>query len=48
MDFFLRSTPNTLAAEAAAGVEHHVVLSVVGTDRLPESGFRAKVAQEEA
>ena len=49
MDFFLTSTRNTLAAEAAAGVEHHVALSVVGTDRLPDSGYcRAKVAQEEA
>jgi uncharacterized protein YbjT (DUF2867 family) len=49
MDFFLTSTRNTLAAEAAAGVKHHVVLSIVGTDRLPESGyFRAKLAQEEA
>src|SRR5262245_51268323 len=48
MDFFLTSTRNTLAAAAAAGVGHHVVLSVVGTDRLPDSGyFRAKVAQEE-
>jgi uncharacterized protein YbjT (DUF2867 family) len=36
-----------LAAEAAAGVGHHVALSVVGTDRLPENGyFRAKIAQE--
>jgi uncharacterized protein YbjT (DUF2867 family) len=49
MDFFLTSTRNTMAAEAAAGVKHHVVLSVVGTDRLPDSGyFRAKVAQEES
>jgi uncharacterized protein YbjT (DUF2867 family) len=49
MDFFLTSTRNTIAAEAAAGVKHHVVLSVVGTDRLPDSGyFRAKVAQEES
>jgi uncharacterized protein YbjT (DUF2867 family) len=49
MDFFVTSTRNTLAAEAAAGVKHHVVLSVVGTDRLPDSGyFRAKVAQEES
>jgi uncharacterized protein YbjT (DUF2867 family) len=49
LDFFLTSTRNTLAAEAAAGVEHHVVLSVVGADRLPESGYmRAKVAQEDA
>jgi uncharacterized protein YbjT (DUF2867 family) len=40
--------PTVLAAEAAAGVRHHVLLSVVGADRLPESGyFRAKVAQEE-
>ena len=49
MDFFRTSTRNMLAAEAAAGIRHHVVLSVVGTDRLPDSGyFRAKVAQEEA
>ena len=48
MDFFLTSTRNILAAEAAAGVKHHVALSVVGADRLPESGYlRAKVAQEE-
>jgi uncharacterized protein YbjT (DUF2867 family) len=40
--------PMVLAHEAAAGVGHHVLLSVVGADRLPESGyFRAKVAQEE-
>lgn len=49
LDFFLTSTRNTLAAEAAAGVNHHLVLSVVGADRLPDSGYlRAKVAQEEA
>jgi uncharacterized protein YbjT (DUF2867 family) len=49
LDFFRTSSRNILAAEAAAGVNHHVVLSVVGTDRLPDSGyFRAKVAQEEA
>src|SRR4029078_3836232 len=49
MNFFLTSTRNTLAAEAAAGVEHHVALSIVGTDRLPASGyFRAKLAQEDA
>jgi len=49
MDFFLTSTRNTLRAEATAGVKHHVVLSVVGADRLPDSGyFRAKVAQERA
>jgi uncharacterized protein YbjT (DUF2867 family) len=48
MDFFRTSTRNILAAEAVAGIEHHVVLSVVGTDRLPDSGyFRAKLAQEE-
>jgi uncharacterized protein YbjT (DUF2867 family) len=45
--FFETSTGNLLAAEAAAGVEHHVALSVVGCDRMPESGyFRAKVVQE--
>lgn len=45
--FFETSGRNLLAAEAAAGVGHHVALSVVGTDRLPESGyFRAKLAQE--
>jgi uncharacterized protein YbjT (DUF2867 family) len=48
MDFFQTSSRNLLAAETAAGVGHHVTLSVVGTDRLPESGyFRAKAAQEE-
>jgi uncharacterized protein YbjT (DUF2867 family) len=47
MDFFTTSTSNVLAAEADAGVGHHVVLSVVGTERLPESGYlRAKAAQE--
>jgi len=47
LEFFETSGRNLLAAEAAAGVKHHVALSVVGTDRLPESGyFRAKVAQE--
>jgi len=45
--FFEASSRNLLAAEAAAGVGHHVALSVVGTDRLPENGYyRAKVAQE--
>ena len=45
--FFETSTQNLLTYEAAAGVEHHVALSVVGTDRLSESGyFRAKIAQE--
>jgi uncharacterized protein YbjT (DUF2867 family) len=48
LDFFQTSSRNILAAEAAAGVEHHVTLSVVGAERLPESGyFRAKLAQEE-
>jgi uncharacterized protein YbjT (DUF2867 family) len=47
MDFFQTSGRNLLAAEAEAGVGHHVALSVVGADRLPESGYlRAKVAQE--
>ncbi|MER6174157.1 SDR family oxidoreductase [Streptosporangium sp. NPDC001681] len=47
LKFFETSTRNLLAAEAAAGVGHHVALSVVGTERLPESGyFRAKIAQE--
>jgi uncharacterized protein YbjT (DUF2867 family) len=49
MDFFQTSSRNILDAETAAGVSHHVTLSVVGTDRLQESGyFRAKLAQEEA
>ncbi|MER7693067.1 SDR family oxidoreductase [Streptomyces sp. NPDC097610] len=48
MNFFRTSTTNLLKAEADAGVQHHVALSVVGTDRLQESGyFRAKQAQEE-
>ncbi len=47
LKFFETSTGNLLAAEAAAGVGHHVALSVVGTERLLESGyFRAKIAQE--
>ncbi len=47
MNFFETSTRNLLKSEAAAGVKHHVALSVVGTDRLSESGyFRAKIAQE--
>jgi uncharacterized protein YbjT (DUF2867 family) len=47
MKFFETSTRNLLAYEAAAGVGHHVALSVVGTERLLESGFfRAKMAQE--
>jgi uncharacterized protein YbjT (DUF2867 family) len=48
MRFFQRSSRNLLAAEAAAGVGHHLALSVVGTDRLTESGyFRAKLVQEQ-
>jgi uncharacterized protein YbjT (DUF2867 family) len=47
LEFFQRSTSNLLAAEAAAGVGLHVALSVVGSERLTESGyFRAKIAQE--
>ena len=47
LDFFETSTRNLLAAEEKAGMGHHVALSVVGTDRLSESGyFRAKIAQE--
>ena len=47
MEFFDTSTRNLLAAEVAAGVKHHVAVSVVGADRLPDSGYlRAKVAQE--
>jgi uncharacterized protein YbjT (DUF2867 family) len=47
MKFFETSTRNLLTYEAAAGVGHHVALSVVGTERLSESGyFRAKIAQE--
>jgi uncharacterized protein YbjT (DUF2867 family) len=49
MDFFQTSARNVSSAETTAGVAHHVTLSVVGADRLPESGYlRAKVAQEEA
>ena len=48
LKFFETSTRNLLASEAAAGVGHHVALSVVGSERLLESGyFRAKIAQEE-
>jgi uncharacterized protein YbjT (DUF2867 family) len=47
MEFFKTSTGNLLTYEAAAGVGHHVALSIVGTDRLPDSGYmRAKIAQE--
>jgi uncharacterized protein YbjT (DUF2867 family) len=48
LEFFRASTGNLLAAAAAAGVQHYVALSVVGTDRLPGSGyFRGKRAQED-
>jgi uncharacterized protein YbjT (DUF2867 family) len=47
LEFFETSTRNILSAEAAAGAGHHVALSVVGTERLAESGYmRAKIAQE--
>src|SRR5438876_1295643 len=47
LEFFETAGRNLLAAEAAAGVSHHVALSIVGADRLPASGYlRAKVAQE--
>lgn len=47
LKFFESSTRNLLTAETGAGVKHHVALSVVGTDRLTESGyFRGKIAQE--
>ena len=47
LDFFETSGRNIIAAEVKAGVKHHVALSVVGADRLPDSGYlRAKVAQE--
>src|SRR5437588_3100561 len=47
LEFFETSGRNLLAAEAAAGVRHHVALSIIGTDRTPDNGyFRVKVAQE--
>jgi uncharacterized protein YbjT (DUF2867 family) len=47
LEFFRTSTANLLAAGAAAGVGHHVAMSIVGCDRVPDSGYlRAKVAQE--
>jgi uncharacterized protein YbjT (DUF2867 family) len=47
LEFFETSGRNLMTAEAAAGVGHHLALSVVGTERLPESGYlRAKMAQE--
>ncbi|MFI6735034.1 SDR family oxidoreductase [Nonomuraea sp. NPDC050451] len=48
LKFFETSTGNLLAAEAAAGVGHHVAVSIVGTERMPENGyFAAKIAQEQ-
>ena len=48
MSFFTAHEKNLLAAEASAGVRHHVALSIVGDDRSPDNGyFRAKVAQED-
>lgn len=47
LEFFEKSSRNLLAAEADAGVGHHVAVSIVGADRIPDSGYmRAKVAQE--
>jgi uncharacterized protein YbjT (DUF2867 family) len=49
MNFFLTASRNILAAETSGGVRHHVALSVVGADRLQDSGYmRAKLAQEDA
>jgi hypothetical protein len=49
LEFFETSGRNLLAAEAAAGVRHHIALSIVGTDRTPDNGyFRAKVTQEKS
>ncbi|MFI9838792.1 SDR family oxidoreductase [Nonomuraea sp. NPDC051941] len=48
LKFFETSTGNLLAAEAAAGVGHHVAVSIVGTERMPDNGyFAAKIAQEQ-
>ncbi len=48
LQFFQTSTRTLLAAERAAGIAHHVVLSIVGADRAPDSGYlRSKVAQEQ-
>jgi uncharacterized protein YbjT (DUF2867 family) len=48
MTFFRTSGRNLMAAEKSAGVRHHIALSVIGADRLPDSGYlRAKLAQEE-
>jgi uncharacterized protein YbjT (DUF2867 family) len=48
LEFFETSGRNLLKAEANAGVRHHVALTIVGADRVPDSGYmRAKIAQEE-
>ncbi|PKA44965.1 SDR family oxidoreductase [Rhizobium sullae] len=48
LEFFKTAGHNLLAAEAKAGVKHHIALSIVGTERLPESGYmRAKLVQEQ-
>src|SRR5688572_15321638 len=48
LDFFLTSGTNLMAVERAAGVAHHLVLSIVGTDRVRDSGYyRAKLTQEQ-
>jgi uncharacterized protein YbjT (DUF2867 family) len=48
LDFFQTTSRNLLASETAAGVVHHIALTIVGADRLPKSGYmRAKIAQEE-
>lgn len=47
LEFFQKAGRNLMAAEMKAGVKHHVALSIVGADRLPDSGYlRAKIAQE--
>ena len=49
LEFFEKSSQNLLAAEAVAGVEHHVALSIVGADLIPDSGYiQAKIVQEKA
>ena len=49
MDFFITSARNLFPVETAAGVQHHVALSIVGADRMTNLGYmRARVAQEEA
>jgi len=47
LEFFENSSRNLMSAELAAGVKHHIILSIVGAERLPDSGYmRAKIAQE--